>query len=292
MLQRDSFPLLTGPSDCCKMSKAYCTIKGANKLSCFVVFVYLGRYGTIPSEDDESEELHCDRWSSEAALESTTLHILSSDHKELESDKAFPKEPQLISTELHVSSSGDHGGQTMDEDVLRCLSPGDMVELQVSLSEQRLDDAGRAALGSSLVVQGNLSDREVVEVGHATETPPSAPPSAPPSVPTCVREPLGQHGVVLSSPSMLGQVEFIVQQPEASGAGRSILGVGGPEVRRSTGSQSEGEEGGGKQTPGSLTVSFGPPSEEATTAEERDSDSDGEQDKPHKHRAKHASKYF
>lgn len=250
----------------------------------FVVFLYLDRYGTVPSEDDESEELHCDRWSSEAALESTTLHILSSDHKELESDKAFPKEPQLISTELHVSSSGDHGGQTMDEDVLRCLSPGDMVELQVSLSEQRLDDAGRAALGSSLVIQGNLSDREVVEVGHATETPPS--------VPTCVREPLGQHGVVLSSPSMLGQVEFIVQQPEASGAGRSILGVGGPEVRRSTGSQSEGEEGGGKRAPGSLTVSFGPPSEEATTAEERDSDSDGEQDKPHKHRAKHASKYL
>lgn len=251
-------------------------------------FLYLDRYSTVPSEDDESEELHCDRWSSEAALESTTLHILASDHKELESDKVFPKEPQLISTELHVSSSGDHEGQMMDEDVLRCLSPGDMVELQVSLSEQTLNDAGHAAFGTSPVFQGNISDREVVQVGDTTETPTYVPPL----VPTCFREPLGQRGVVLSSPSMLGQVEFIVQQPEASGAGRSILGVGGPEVSKSTGSQSEGEEGGGKQAPGSLTVSFGPPSEEATTAEEQDSDSDVEQDKPHKHRAKHASKYL
>lgn len=226
--------------------------------------------------------------SSEAAVESTTLHILSSDHKELESNKSFPQEPQLISTELHFSSSGDHVGQATDEDVLRCLSPGDMVELQVSLSEQTLDDTAHTALGSSLVIQGDFSDPGFVEVGPV----PELPPSAPASVPAFVREPLGQRGVVLSSPSMLGQVEFIVQQPVASGAGRSILGVGGPEVSRSTGSQSEGEEGGGKQAPGSLTVSFGLPPEEATTAEEQDSDSDGEQDKPYKHRAKHASKYF
>lgn len=200
----------------------------------------------------------------------------------------FPKEPQLICTELHASSSRDHGGQAIDEDVLRCLSPGDMVEVQVSLSEQTLNDAAHTALGSSLVIQGNLSDPGFVEVGYVSEPPPSAPTS----MPACAREPLGQRGVVLSSPSMLGQVEFIVQKPAASDAGRSILGVGGSEVSRSTGSQSEGEEGGGKQTPGSLTVSFGLPSEEATTAEEQDSDSDGEQDKPHKHRAKHASKYF
>lgn len=187
----------------------------------------------------------------------------------------------MISTELHVPSSGYNRGQAIDEDVSRCLSPGDMVELQVSLSEQTLNDAANAAVGSSLVIQGGLSDPGFVEL--VTEPPPSAP---------CVREPLGQRGLVLSSPSMLGQVEFIVQKPTASGAGRSILGVGGPEVSRSTGSLSEGEEGGGKRAPGSLTVSFGLPSEEGTTAEEQDSDSDGEQDKPHKHRAKHASKYF
>lgn len=204
--------------------------------------------------------------------------------KGLENDRTFPKEPQLISTELHVSSSADRGGQETDEDVGRCLSPGDMVELQVSLSEQTLNDAGYASLGSALGIQGDLSSREVVEMVHVTQTPPSAP--------SCVREPLGQRGVVLSSPSMLGQVEVIVQQPAASGAGRSILSLGGPKVGGSIGSQSEGEEGGGKEAPGSLTVSFGLPSEEVTTAEEQDSDSDGDQDKPHKHRAKHASKYL
>lgn len=198
-------------------------------------------------------------------------------------DRTFPKEPQLISTELHVPSSADRGGQETDEDVGRCLSPGDLVELQVSLSEQTLNDAGSASLGSALGIQGDLSSREVVKMVHVTQTPPS--------VPGCVREPLGQRGVVLSSP-MLGQVEVIVQQPAASGAGRSILTLSGPQASGSIGSQSEGEEGGGKEAPGSLTVSFGLPSEEVTTAEEQDSDSDGDQDKPHKHRAKHASKYL
>ncbi len=69
--------------------------------------------------------------------------------------------------------------------------------------------------------------------------------------------------------------------------------MGGPRVSGSVGSQSEGEEGGGhyEGVPGSLTVSFGIPSEEATPAEEQESDSEGDQDKPNKHRARHASKY-
>ncbi|TMS01991.1 Synaptopodin-2 [Larimichthys crocea] len=110
-------------------------------------------------------------------------------------------------------------------------------------------------------------------------------------VPCSVREPLGQHGVVLSSPSMLGQVEVILQQPAASGAGRGILSVGGTRVSGSVGSQSEGEEEGGghrEGVPGSFTVSFGIASEEATPAEGQESDSEGDQDKPNKHRARHA----
>lgn len=164
-----------------------------------------------------------------------------------------------------------------------------MVELRVSLSEQTLNDVGCASLGSALGIQGDLSNREAVEMIHTTATPHSE------SEPSSVREPLGQHGVVLSSPSMLGQVEVILQQPAASGAGRGVLSVGGPEVSGSVGSQSEGEEGGGghcKGVPGSFTVSFGIPSDEATPAEEQDSDSEGDQDKPHKHRAKHSSKYL
>uniref|UniRef100_A0A3B3UVY0 Synaptopodin-2-like n=1 Tax=Poecilia latipinna TaxID=48699 RepID=A0A3B3UVY0_9TELE len=58
-----------------------------------------------------------------------------------------------------------------------------------------------------------------------------------------------------------------------------------------TGSQSEEEEGGGpsQPVPASFTVSFEIPSDEATLAEEQeDSESEGDQEKPNKHRAKHA----
>ena len=55
----------------------------------------------------------------------------------------------------------------------------------------------------------------------------------------------------------------------------------------------DGEEGGGHSegAPGSFSVSFGIPSEEETPAEEQSSESEGDQDKPNKHRAKHASEY-
>ncbi|XP_041821325.1 synaptopodin-2 isoform X2 [Chelmon rostratus] len=157
-----------------------------------------------------------------------------------------------------------------------------MVELQVSFSEQTLDDVGCTSLGNAVGIQGELSNREATETIHSTTTSSSVPCSA--------REPLGQHGVVLSSPLMLGQVEVVLQQPAASGAGRGILSVGGPRVSGGAGYQSEGEEGGGhcEGLPGSFTVSFGIPLEEATPTEEQDCDSEGDPDKPNKHRARHA----
>lgn len=160
-----------------------------------------------------------------------------------------------------------------------------MVELQVSFSEQTLDDVGCASLGSALGVEGELSNREAITTLHTA--------TASHYVPCSVREPLSQHGVVLSNPSMLRQVEVILQQPEASRPGRGILSVGGPRVSGSVGSQSEGEEGGGhcEGAPGTFSVSFGIPSEEETPAEEQGSESEGDQDKPNKHRAKHASEY-
>nr|XP_033507858.1 synaptopodin-2 [Epinephelus lanceolatus] len=261
------------------------------------------RYCTTPSE--ESEETYCgERDASGEALESTTLHIFSPKHRsqiprELfisesqdeayygELDNKLPKGPQLLYTELHVPSSGDQRSRKLvykenDEGTQRCFSPGDMVELQVSLSEQTLDDVGCSALGSAHGIEGELSNREVAETIYTA--------TASHHVPRPVREPLGQHGVVLSSPSMMRQVEVILQQPAASGAGRGILSVGGSRVSGSVGSQSEGEEGGGHSegVPGSFTVSFGIPSEEVTPAEEQDSDSEGDQDKPNKHRARHA----
>lgn len=244
------------------------------------------------------------RDSSSAALESTTLHfspeqssqrlreLYISDSQdeaesgEMEKGQARSEEPQLLCTELHGDRL-DHElvCKETDEDSERCLSPGDVVELQVSLSEQTLNNVGCTSLGSALGVQRDVSNREAVETVHTTTTSHS--------VKSSVREPLSQHGVVLSSPVMLGQVEVILGQPATSGTGRGILSVGGPEVSGSIGSQSEGEEGGGhyEGAPGSFTVSFGIPSEETTAAEEQDSDSEGDQDKPHKHRAKHASKY-
>ncbi|XP_068569530.1 synaptopodin-2 isoform X2 [Cebidichthys violaceus] len=264
------------------------------------------RYCTIPPEESESEETYCGgRDSSGEALKSTTLHIFTPKHRSqsprelyisesqdeayygLGSDTEFHKEPQLLYTQLHVPSSGngrdrDHDFQENDGEGRQCFSPGNVVELQVSLSEQTLDDVGCTSLGSAHGIDGELSNKETVDMIHTT--------TVSHHVPCSVRQPLGQHGVVLSSPSMLGQVEVILQQPAASGAGRGLLSVGGPRVSGSVGSQSEGEEGGGhcEGVPGSFTVSFEIPSEEATPAEEHDSDSEGDQDKPNKHRARHA----
>ncbi|XP_056299068.1 synaptopodin-2 isoform X2 [Pseudoliparis swirei] len=265
------------------------------------------RYCTNPPEESESEETYCGgRDSSCEALKSTTLHIFTPKHRsqsprepsisesqeeayygELGSDTEFPKEPQLLHIQLHVASSGDggdreHDFQESDGEGRQCFSPGNMVELQVSLSEQTLDDLGCASLGSAHGIDGEISNKEAVDMIHTT--------SVSHDVPCPVRVPLGQHGVVLSSPSMLGQVEVLLQQAAASGAGRGLLSVGGPRVSGSVGSQSEGEEGGVhcEGVPGSYTAAFEIPSEEATPAEEHDSDSEGDQDKRNKHRAKHA----
>uniref|UniRef100_A0A667Z7P7 Synaptopodin 2 n=1 Tax=Myripristis murdjan TaxID=586833 RepID=A0A667Z7P7_9TELE len=210
---------------------------------------------------------------------------------EVESDTEFPKGPQLLCTQLQVPRSGNAKGLQPHylekvEGEQRSFSPGAMVELQVSLSEQTLEDIGCTSLGSARGIEGGLSSRENAESVHTT--------THSLYVPCSVRKPLGQHGVVLRSPSMLGQVEVTLQHPATSGTGtgRGILtvggGVGGPRASGSVGSQ--GEEGGGHSegAPESFAVSFGVPSEEAAPAGEWDSDSEGDQGKPNKHRARHA----
>ncbi|KAG7495715.1 synaptopodin-2-like isoform X1 [Solea senegalensis] len=257
----------------------------------------LKRFCPMSSRDLESEETYCsERESSGDGLASTTLHIISPKHRsqsptelyisasqdeahygEMDSIMTLPRGPHQLCTQLHAPPPDQRGRESdfKENEEQRCFSPGEMVELQVSLSEQRLDDTSCTSLGSAHGIEGELSNREAVET-H--------------SIPLSGREPLGQHGVVLSHPSMLGQVEVILQQPSASGAGRGILSVGGPRVSGSVGSQSEGEEGGGPNEglPGSFTVSFGIPTGEATPAVEEHSDSEGDQDKPNKHRARHS----
>lgn len=219
--------------------------------------------------------MHCsERASAGETLESTTLHIFppkqtsqipnpeSPDEtysKEFNINTEFSKEGQLLCTQLHIPSPKEE-----DDKVQRCFSPGDMVELQVSLSEQTLDDVGCASLGSARGIDGDLSNREAVEAVEAVHITNAA------TALRSVREPLSHHGVVLNSPLMLGQVEVIL---EASGVGRGLQSGGGTRVRETVGSQSEGEE------------------EDCSPAEEQESDSEV-QHKPNKHRARHASKYI
>lgn len=191
-------------------------------------------------------------------------------HRELDSDtEALPR----------GKLSDDLGGHELifkhNKEVQRCCTPGEFVELQVTLSDQTL--AGCTSLGSARGIEEDFSAIEPVHTtsSHHVQCP--------------VREPLGQHGVVVRAPI----VEDILQPPDASGTGRSTLSVGGPDVTENIVSQSEEEEGGGpsQPVPASFTVSFEIPSDEATLAEEQeDSESEGDQEKPNKHRAKHASK--
>ncbi|KAM4714807.1 uncharacterized protein synpo2a isoform 2-T2 [Anableps anableps] len=248
----------------------------------------LKRCNFLPSEDSDSEGMFLgEKVSSEENLKSTTLHIISpkseiqrevyiSDpqgkvlHRELDSDTEAPHRGNL---------SDDLGGHELvfkhsNKEVRRCCSPGEFVELQVSLSDQTLGDRGCTSLGSARGIEGDFSAFETV---HTTLH----------HVPFSVREPLGQHGVVVCAPS----VEVTLQPPDASGMGRSTLSVGGPMVTENIGSQSEEEEGGrpSQLFPASFTVSFEIPSDEATLAEEQEnSDSEGDQEKPNKHRARHA----
>ncbi|MEQ2302460.1 hypothetical protein AMECASPLE_007013 [Ameca splendens] len=248
----------------------------------------LKRYNFIPSEDCESEGMYLSEGvSSDENLKTTTLHIISpkseiprefyiSDpqgkvlHRELDSDTEAPHRGNL---------SDDLGGHELvskhKKEVQRCFSPGEFVELQVSLSEQTLDDRGYTSLGSARGFKGDFSTIETV---HTTSSH---------HVPCPIREPLRQHGVVVSAPS----VEVTLKLPDASGTGRGTLSVGGPTVIEDVGLQNEKEEGGElcQPAPGSFTVSFEIPSDEATLAEDQeDSDSEGDQEKPNKHRAKHA----
>ena len=159
-----------------------------------------------------------------------------------------------------------------------------MVELQLSLSEQSLEDPVCSSLGSALGVEGAIQTRESEALHTATHSL---------YIPCPARVPLGQHGVILSHPSLLGQVEVILQHP-APGRGCPAKrgGAGDPGAGGSVGSGGEGEEGGGhsEEAPASFCVSFGIPSEGEARAEEWDSDS--ELSKPSKHRAKHARKYL
>lgn len=242
-------------------------------------------------------------------LESTTLHIVSSDRPHPGS--ATPRE--LYISELQGDGSPYYGVEVRDREPegegegegegdgdaesgwqeRRGFSPGGsaaVVELRLSLPPDEC-----TSLGSALGIEG---------LTPAAPRPPEDAPATHTSThslyvpaPT-LRQPLGQRGVVLRCPlpantspsSLLGQVEVTLQHPGGGGAG--VSGSVG-----SSGKAGDGGGGGGGHSegdPASFSVSFGVPSEEEVTAaakeEERDCDSEGDPQEPNKHRARHASK--
>nr|XP_029522778.1 synaptopodin-2-like isoform X4 [Oncorhynchus nerka] len=267
------------------------------------------RWHTLSPEDFHSETYFGTRESSGEALESTTLHILSPGRSqpprelyiadsqdeayygETESDTEAPGGIHLVRTQLCVPApeecqfprgGGDKGREGPQGG---SFSPGAMVELQLSLAEHTLEDPVCTSLGSALGIEGEIQAREALKNEALLHTTTHSL-----YVPGPAREPLSQHGVVLSSPSLLGQVEVTLQHP-AAGRGSPRL-VEGVVVYGASGSVGEapGEEGGGKSqgAPASFTVSFGIPTEGAEPTAERDSDSEKDLEKPNKHRAKHA----
>uniref|UniRef100_A0A3Q2EJ74 Synaptopodin 2 n=1 Tax=Cyprinodon variegatus TaxID=28743 RepID=A0A3Q2EJ74_CYPVA len=220
-------------------------------------------------------------------FKSTTLHTISPKSEIPKEICIFDPQGNVLHRELDCDNeapikgnlSDDLGDHELDfkheNEVERCFSPGEFVELQVSLSKQTLDNGVCTSLGSAQGIKGDFS---TIETTNTTSTS---------HVPYTDREPLGQHGLVVSAPS----VDVTLQPPDASEAGRGALSVGGSVVIEDIGLQREEKEGGGlcQPVPGSFTVSFEIPSDEAAFSEEQeDSDSEGDQGKPNKHRAKHA----
>ncbi|KAL0970315.1 hypothetical protein UPYG_G00240340 [Umbra pygmaea] len=254
-----------------------------------------------PKEFD-SEKIFCGaRDSSNKALESTTLHILprarsrpTREHYiaesqdgtccvEPESDKEVTGGTNEARTHLCVPTPqefhfvgvggdrvGPHGGR---------FSTGEMVELQLSVSRHTLEDPACTSLGSALGIEGEIQAREALQNKASLHTPYSL------SIPSQVREPLGQHGVVVGSPSLSDEVEVPLQ---VAGRGSPWLVEGAGDCESA--GEAPREEGGGQTqgAPASFTVTFGIPAEGVELSEERDSDSGSDLGRPNKHRAKHA----
>lgn len=163
------------------------------------------------------------------------------------------------------------------------ITSGAVVELQLSLSQTTLEDTGCTSLGSAIGVKGGLCHQPNTENDNNT----TSAPGCPFYIPLHEREPLGQRGVLVSSPSaLLGQVDVMIQ-PFGRDSGTERVGAGETEATANEQQDyAEGEGGHTDEDPTSFSVSFG------IQSEEEDSESERELNKPNKHRARHASKSF
>lgn len=148
------------------------------------------------------------------------------------------------------------------------MTPGSVVELQLSLSKTTLEGPQCTSLGSASGVVGDVHHKKTNE-SFTTFTP-----GFPLYIPRQDRQPLGQRGVLVNKTQR--QVEVTVQQ---------LCGSEKEGGEASDRLDSPGEEGGHtEEVPTSSSVSFG------LHSEEWDSESEREVNQPNKHRARHASK--
>lgn len=195
---------------------------------------------------------------------------------ETDSDGECPVGTRLVRTQVQIPASRNKGRGTCAQgggDTSLDVTPGSVVELQLSLSKTTLEEPDCTALGSACGVVGDIHHGKTDESINYTTTAFSS--DRPLYIPRRDRQPLGQWGVLVSKPR---QVEVTVHQLSGSSSGKE--GVEACERL-----DSGGEEGGHiEEAPTSSSVSFGLPSEEW------DSESEKEVNKPNKHRARHASK--
>ncbi|XP_062850216.1 synaptopodin-2 [Trichomycterus rosablanca] len=161
------------------------------------------------------------------------------------------------------------------------IIPGSVVELQLSLAKTTLEkNTSCTSLGSARGVEVDFNNQPNNEDDNTTT---SAPGSSSFYIPLHERQPLGQRGVLVSSPSaLLGQVDITL---EPIGRDSETEWVEACETEDRGGKQvdyTETERGHTGQAATSFSVSFGIPSEE------RDSESERELNQPNKHRARHA----
>ncbi|KTG36797.1 hypothetical protein cypCar_00022392 [Cyprinus carpio] len=219
-----------------------------------------------PSRPHGPQELHTSEYQDEAY------------YGETDSDGECPVGTRLVRTQVKIPASWNkstginvQGGGDTHLDV----TPGSVVELQLSLSKTTLEEPDCTALGSACGFVGDIYHRTTDESVNYTTTTFSL--CKPLYIPRQDRQPLGQRGVLVSNPPALtGQVEVTVKQLSGSSSGKE--GVEASQLL-----DSGGEEGGHiEEAPTSSTVSFGLPSEEC------DSESEREVNEPNKHRARHA----
>ncbi|KAI5609995.1 synaptopodin-2-like [Silurus asotus] len=193
-----------------------------------------------------------------------------------------PEGNTMVRTQFCIPAPKDRAGpkiyDSSDGGPRLEITPGGVVELQLSLSQTTLEDTGCTSLGSACGVKGDLCHKPNTENEDTT----IGAPGCSFYIPLHEREPLGQRGVLVSSPSaLLGQVDVAIQ-PLGRDSRTGGVGASGTEATANEQQDyAEGEGGHTDEDPTSFSVSFGIPSEE-------DSESERELNKPNKHRARHA----